>query len=323
MLDALSKNLAETFSRIIQSFRIAAFFPALCFVLLHDMLILPYLSRQGIPLQIRDDNSLLLILLWTALIAYVLRYLNFSIIRILEGYPFLDTEWARLMIRWHKRQKAYMEQQSKILPDSDPKKKMLKDNLHDYYPPCENDCAPTALGNVVAAFETYPHSQYGIDAVYIWPRLLPVLAAEGYAPFVDREKEAFDFFLNITVLSGVFTVECTLLRFHLAHPSLTWLALASACIAYIFYRAAIVNALNWGEMVKTAFDLYRYQLAEALALKTFEDKEKEKKYWENISSSLRKEQEFLEFNYPLPKEKNDNNATHGITQTTTQILWRK
>jgi hypothetical protein len=296
MLGALSTSLTETFSLVIKSFRLSSLFPALCFVWVNYFFFLPRLL-EALGMRLENGNSIPLLFLLTALIGYTLNYLNFPLIYLAEGYPFRKTEWGRFMISWYDARRDWLKQQCQDSLD--------KDHLSDCFPPEKKECAPTALGNVMLAFETYPPERYGIDAVYMWPRLLPVLREQKYAVFVEREKEGFDFFLNFAVLSGVLAVESVLLRLFLEQLLFTWVALVSVCAAFSFYQAAIRCAIQWGETVKTAFDLYRYQLAEKLALDPFVDKIDETEKWEDVSYFIKHDsgEEFGAFHYPQPREK--------------------
>jgi len=303
MLDALSTTLTNTFILLIKSFRLSSLFPALCFVVTNYFLLLPRFYGGNSFSLLRDESFgrlIFLTFLLTALIGYILNYLNFPLIYLAEGYPFRNTWWGQLMIAWYRGRKARLEQLAK---SSDRERRFYQDKLVDYFPPDSNGLAPTLLGNVIAAFEAYPSRRYGIDGVYMWPRLLPVLNKEKYAIFVEREKEGFDFFLNFSILSGVLAAESVLLRLFLGQPMFTWVALASGCVAFLFYYWGAVNcARNWGETIKTAFDLYRYQLAEQLALKPFKDKIDETRRWEAISYFIKRGcwSDFGAFRYPLP-----------------------
>jgi hypothetical protein len=324
MLQALSTSLGETFRSIIASFRLSSLFPTLCFVALQRYVLLPYLARFGLPLELEEEASLAFFLILTALISYALRYLNFPLIRLIEGYPMRNTLLGRGMIRWHQARRDRLEEQRKhldglrkkasherIVAEAKAELRFIADELGDYYPQRAH-VTPTSLGNVMAAFEGYPGERYGIDAVYMWPRILPILDAEKYAPFVDREKEGFDFFINFAVLSALLAFELLVLRFLLnLHPDLaassvlsilTWSVCIAGGLAYLFYRAAIASALNWGETVKSAFDLYRYELAAQLALERFTDKDDETEKWQNFSYFLKRggANSFMRFNYPLP-----------------------
>jgi hypothetical protein len=304
MLDALSTTLTNTFTLLIKSFRLSSLFPALCFVITNYFLFLSHFSEHNILTWLRDEDFGHLILptfLLAALVGYMLNYLNFALIYLAEGYPFRRTWWGRLMITWYGSRRDWLEEQAKS-PGSE--QKFYEDELADCFPPDGDNCAPTILGNVMASLEAYPSQRYGIDAVYMWPRLLPVLNEEKYAVFVEREKEGFDFFLNLSVLSGFLAVECALLRLLWEWPPLTLIALLSGCIAFAFYQAAVRCARNWGEAIKTAFDLYRYPLAERLALKPFESAGDELKHWWGLSRFIQGEREtFEDFDYPLPKPK--------------------
>jgi len=160
--------------------------------------------------------------------------------------------------------------------------------------------APTALGNTIAAFEEYPKNRYGIEAVSLWPRLVPILSEENYAIFVEKEKAGFDFLLNLSLLMGIFTTECVIAR--LSGIDLPVIIPAAGLLtAYLLYRGAIQNASNWGETVKTAFDSYRYQLARRLSMKPFYNQKEESARWHAISQFIVKGSAYDKFDYPLPK----------------------
>ena len=303
MLDALSTTLTNTLILLIKSFRLSSIFPALCFVIANYLLFLRRLFDQyGTPDWLKNGSlghPLLLAFLLAALIGYVLNYLNFPLIYLAEGYPFRRTWWGRLMIAWYGDQRDCLEELARSPDDQ----AFYADELADRFPPEREKCTPTALGNVIAAFENYPSQRYGIDAVHMWPRLLPVLNEEKYAVFVEREKEGFDFFLNFSALSGMFAVEGLLFRWFSGWPTFTWATLVGGCVAFLSYQAAVRCARNWGETVKTAFDLYRYQLAERLALEPFRDRVEEIMRWEAFSHLVRyggTRESFRTFRYPLP-----------------------
>ncbi|MBN1888791.1 MAG: hypothetical protein JW850_12420 [Thermoflexales bacterium] len=300
MLNTLSTTFTETISLLIKSFRLSSLLPSLCFVSA-NLLLLSQPYEHSAPAWLKDSNVGLLISLLTVLIGYTLSYLNFPLIYLIEGYPLRDTPWGKLMIAWYQDQKDALVAKSRGSNGQ-----FYKDELLDCFP-ARDRCAPTALGNVTAAFESYPSQKYGIDAVYLWPRLLPILNEQKYAVFVEREKEGFDFFLNFSVLSGALVIECVLLRLVWGWPALTAVALISGCAAFAFYQAAVWCARSWGETIKTAFDLYRYQLAEQLALEPFADKIDETRRWRAISGFIKQgdSESFGAFRYPLPGAKRD------------------
>jgi hypothetical protein len=325
MLDALSTTITNLISLLIQSLRLPAIFPALCFVILNQIFFLHRLN----------ETALTLIL--TVLVGYTINVLNFPVIRLFEGYPFRLTWWGCALTAWQRGRKRYLEERIAILeehflarkrelieeyPHQLTKERLMnssfyqlvnlelsicEDELEDYFPKSDAQLVPTALGNAMTAFERYPSRRYGLDAIYFWPRLLPILSKEEYAIFVEKEKTGFDFLLNLSLLMGIFAIECVALRLILGWHIHALLPLLALCTAYLFYRGATQSALNWGETIKTAFDLYRYQLAEHLALRPFRHKQDETNRWRAMtnfihSGNVDQKDVFGEFDYPLPRQ---------------------
>ena len=311
MIETLSKTIGDTFNLLIKSFRLSSIFPALCFVLINVSLLMLYPFDQNLRsfLQgtdfLANPGLLVFIFILTALVSYILNYLNFPLIYLAEGYSFAGNWWFRFCRDWQMTYKKFLEQKSKDTSLPEFERMILEERLSDYFPPETERCAPTALGNVTAAFEAYPYRRYGIDAVYMWPRLVPILSKEEYAVFVEREKGGVDFFLNSFILCSILAFESIVLRFLLGNSLFTWIALISGTIAFFSYQATVRCAVNWGETIKTAFDLYRYPLAKQLALSPFTDKVDETLCWGDISDFIKGYRDFFRFSYPMPKEKQE------------------
>jgi hypothetical protein len=156
----------------------------------------------------------------------------------------------------------------------------------NHFPPAPEQVLPTRLGNTISAFEYYPYLRYGINAPILWPRLVPILDKNGFAVYVEREKSAFDFLLNLNVIMVLLGLEC--IGFAALFLQLTWLwGVAIALpLVIIAHFALIKNALYWGDMTKVAFDLYRHDLRKALLCRQPDSFDDEKQLWENMSNFL-------------------------------------
>ncbi|HXQ71002.1 MAG TPA: hypothetical protein VN844_10970 [Pyrinomonadaceae bacterium] len=139
------------------------------------------------------------------------------------------------------------------------------------YPDERGLILPTRLGNAIRSFEYYSHREYGIDSIEIWPRLVAVIPKE-YAVSIDDSKTTFDFMLNSSLLSLLL---CVLILFSgLLYPASLlslwnaayWIltVVALGLLAYFFYRLSINRAHAWGLLIKSAFDLYRWELLKKL-----------------------------------------------------------
>lgn len=142
------------------------------------------------------------------------------------------------------------------------------------YPPEQWLVMPTRLGNTIRSFYYYPKREYGIDAPEMWPRLV-LQIDKDYAVIVDDAKTSFDFFINCSLLSVLLTTAFLLVVVLYPASIGTKYALLAvvirvvvfASLAYSLYQISIARAQEWGKMVKSAFDLYRWKLLDQLGYK--------------------------------------------------------
>ncbi len=59
-------------------------------------------------------------------------------------------------------------------------------------------------------------------------------------------------------------------------------AFASFAVSYMLYRAAVSQAIDWGYMVNTAFDLYRRDLLRQMGFRPPTTIEEERKLWDKL-----------------------------------------
>ena len=158
---------------------------------------------------------------------------------------------------------------------------------------------PTELGNRLRAAETYSFLRYNLDAAVIWPRLQETLP-DKYASRLGEAKMNMDLMLVLTTLALIFGVVWGGVFFAVPDAALAvhkwWAApivlLAGIGIARVAYLNAAQSALSYGELLKTSFDLYRWEVLKSLHLDLPLDLESEKKLWGEISGLFYR-------NYPL------------------------
>jgi ribosomal protein L37E len=149
---------------------------------------------------------------------------------------------------------------------------------------------PTLLGNVLAGYERYPLTRYGMDSVFYWTRIWLQLTSE-------KKEEINSVWcvsdglvtLSAVAFTGAFwwgaigvghragLVPDRLAR--LSHP--LFFAVFFLAAGYAFYRLSIPYARANGEIFKAVFDLYRVQIS---AISEIGPKETEK--WRGIWSYL-------------------------------------
>jgi hypothetical protein len=174
-------------------------------------------------------------------------------------------------------------------------------------PPSIDLILPSRFGNILRASEMYPWTRYGIDSVLIWGRLIHVIPQEGMEK-IDEANNQCLFLLNTSVLATLFSFICLLTSLYyafyigtninilsflqtisIAPPDTAkvwgyfiW-AIFSGLLAWFFYGASLVNVVQFGNMIRAAYDLYRHDLISALHLKSPKSLEQEKKLWRRIT----------------------------------------
>jgi len=192
-----------------------------------------------------------------------------NIIRLYEGYPLMRIPLlGNVSARWYWRRAQELESTSDVW------------QLYYYFPAVESDFLPTRLGNVLRAAERYPYYRYGADTIVVWPRLYRLLERQAVED-VEDARASLEFMLVISLwfaLSGAGGAVVLLLSGDSATLASAWF-LAGAALAYLTYVSAIWAAVEYGEQLRTAMELYRLDLLAQLRLSVPTDLNEERSAW--------------------------------------------
>jgi hypothetical protein len=321
-MSVLVDSFGEFLQLMFNAFNLSTSFPALILVLLIQIFLLPVLPQDN-PFahayeSLGDFGKVSMSLVITAIIAYVLDAANSYIIKFFEGYWFRSSfpfSWLEGRHRNHAtstwndirklekladaliaeaKQMTDRQRRNDFLDLAEwlvERKSSLQKQVESKYPMNSKAVLPTSFGNVVASAEEYPKTVFGMDAITLWPFLVPTLAKEDYAKYVAREKTTVDFLLNVDVVLGVFASLVLFTHFITAGFVLTVGLVAMLAslvvVASIFYMLAIQAAAGWGLSIKTAFVLFRDELRTVLGLRRAKDHTEERVLWSSTSEFLR------------------------------------
>jgi len=238
----------------------------------------------------------------------ILLIANRGILRLFEGYwPLRMGQRLNWIERRHfrKLQRENAESDSQIesyelrgLPfprELQEKRNKIKFLLPRRVPHSEHLVLPTSFGNTYRAFEAYSFIMYGIDSIPGWYRLLAVIPKE-YRGLIDSAKAPLNFWVNACFLSLLAIVEFYLAATvagaiswrglvspHARFPWIPLFAFLSFLLSYSFARRA---AEEWGNWVKSAFDLYLPDLRTKLGFPPAASKQEEFTTWTNFSVAV-------------------------------------
>lgn len=182
------------------------------------------------------------------------------------------------------------------------------------YPRAPKLILPTRFGNALRAAESYSSYRYSIDGVPMWPRLIHVMPDKYYAK-LEQNNNGLAFLLNCSVLLAIVACLCilaSLYQFGLAHlkhsggtfplyfidanlgesiylqRAFLYLALSplSLVMARIFYSAAIPAVIRYGNLIRSSYDLFRFNLLTALHRGLPSTPAEESDTWKDISEFI-------------------------------------
>lgn len=234
--------------------------------------------------------TLLAVGLWSA--AVLLMILNTRLYRVLEGYElkFL-TSWRKA--KTVKIYDAKVKKKDATPANSAQREKLERELFTDY--PQPQVLMPTRFGNLLRAAEAYSLRIYGVDSINSWLRLTALIPAD-FSRQIDSARAEADFFVNSAFLSGLIAIVALLriLRIAAMNPiplfcDWWWLpvgVLAGMGASWLAYQLAVMCIRPWGDLVRSAFDLYLPTLAKQLGYELPATEAKRRAFWDDVNEML-------------------------------------
>jgi hypothetical protein len=155
------------------------------------------------------------------------------------------------------------------------------------YPRDLDHLKPTRLGNVLAAAEEYSFQIYNLDGVIWWPRLAPLLP-EPFRAQVDTALTPMLAVLNLSIILTLLALPGGILVLPFNRP--LWLipviSLSGLLLAWIFYSAAVSQAIDYGKVIRVGFDHYRHQILKQMHLPIPDNLTQERLLWASLNKWL-------------------------------------
>ncbi len=294
-------GIAFSFGR---AFIVGGLVPSTLFVAFFLLVFQGYSLNQGQADSLLSENALELMASLAVPLAFLLLAFNTVIIKLYEGNLGVARHlFAGLLARNRSRHQALYEnllvfRDQYANTTEETKRGALAHAIEKEWIRIlpEFDCCrlpldrrrvmPTRMGNVFATIEEYPSVRYGMDGMFYWPRLIPVIPEE-FNRMISNENVSFTFLLNLSLLSAVFGVAA------LAGVFLTdsgWplfgVGVVALGIFYALYRLATVALITMGELMKSSFDLYRHEILHRMQIEVPADIGEERQLWYTLTNYL-------------------------------------
>jgi hypothetical protein len=139
---------------------------------------------------------------------------------------------------------------------------------------------------VLRSAEDYAFTTYGMDAVFWWPRLVALLPEEMREGIEDALTPLFAL-LNLATLVGLMA---------LGGPIYLWrsgvggwgkpaaVLAAGLLLSRLLYLGAVAQARGYGQQIRAAVDLYRFELLQALHHSLPASPREERELWGRLTA---------------------------------------
>jgi hypothetical protein len=247
------------------------------------------------------------VLLGTTLIGLIswisgvfLLVVNRDILRLMEGYGRFNPFRLPIFFKREKHRFQELKAQIKKLDNeyrecikqgtefpaaSREKRNRAMERAVERFPNEEQWVLPTSFGNTIRAFEVYPKVMYGLDAIPGWNRLLGVIPKE-YSTLINDAKAQVDFWVNLWVLSIILILEYAIAGVVTSQFKLWWFPILMLAVTFVAYARARVAAIEWGDLIKAAFDIYLPELSKKLGFEKPANRDEEIALWHKVSQSI-------------------------------------
>lgn len=157
------------------------------------------------------------------------------------------------------------------------------------FPVRRDQVMPTSLGNVLRAAEAYAGDprRYGVDAVFFWPRLYPLLS-EPLRAELGAARAEVDRMLVTATLSLVLAIGTAVVggAAELSWPARAGIVVGALAVSRLAYLVAVWAAVPYAELIRSSFDTHRRDLLRAMGLSPPESLAEERALWEALGQQL-------------------------------------
>ncbi len=290
-------ELPKLFDR---NFAVGFFLPIAIFTIVSGLILSQYGFAPNIIAYVATDllvgTTLLGLLSWVG--GILLLAVNRDLYRIMEGYGkyspikffawFEKRRYQEAVSELEKLDDEYREcyVSKKDFPaKSRAKRNQLMRQLAEEFPDKEEFLLPTPFGNVLRSFEIYPRVMYGLEAIDGWGRLLAVVPKD-YTELIDAAKSQVDFWINMAVVFILLQIEYVGLVYIYGNRLNLWIVLLFIVLGTIPPLRATSAAREWGDFVKSAFDMFTPKMRESLRFNVPKDRNEETRQWTQFSQAI-------------------------------------
>lgn len=231
-------------------------------------------------------GALVLVLL-ISMVAFMLRALSRPVTELFAGValpPAIASAFTQGQVRARNRAARLLE--GTASPGSPMVNQEAEAWLQSRFPQDDRDLKPTLFGNLLASVSEHPTMAYSMVGSLWWPRLYPLLPGSFQDTLAGAQAPMMAL-LNLSFVFGALAILGALAALLTAQwlVAILWV-IGSVILARLAYRGAVSQAAEVGNMLRVAFDLYRYDILDQLDRARPEDMASERALWIGLTHEV-------------------------------------
>lgn len=229
-----------------------------------------------------EGTGLLVLLTW--IFAIFLQSVNREIFRAIEGYWFwgLTSTFNRSQLgrflKLKRKVDALYDKPGDLTDKEQQELNALSFEKAKNYPSKATLILPTSFGNIVRAYEDYPRVVYGFESIGGWNRLQGLMSKD-FREILGNDRARVDLWLNLCVVAFLLMWEVAIVA-RIKEPSIIGIVPLLLLFIRLAYVRSRSSAQQFGEQIKSAFDIYLPELAGKLGYVLSCDTEKNRSFWQ-------------------------------------------
>jgi hypothetical protein len=154
------------------------------------------------------------------------------------------------------------------------------------YPKEAARVGPTVLANLGLAHEDHIYTRYGINIEVLWPAISRIVRGDAqFSPTLDEAQIRLDFSVSMATAAMIYT---GLWATVLLTQRMGWLAFAlvttlGPIVATAFYRMTVWNAYGFFASVRSAVELFRFDVLKSLHIGLPWNTKNERAIWSEVT----------------------------------------
>ncbi|WP_320778172.1 hypothetical protein [Streptomyces sp. CRN 30] len=217
--------------------------------------------------------------------ALLLQPFQVRAVRVLEGYWYrwpVTAGLAGVLVEVQRRRWEVLRERAEVTTRDPVVREVRADagRRLGLRPPVEV-LLPTALGNALRAGEISAGERYGLATLASWPRIY-MQVSDRMSEALSSTRDALDTAVNLCwSFLAVASLCCVALY---DEPRSWWLCGGALVLAGVAYKGSVVAAQAYSGLMRTVYDLHRFDLLEALHHPLPDDTDREKEIFTEVTA---------------------------------------